>query len=620
MIRKLLLVLICLCFFTGSVAAASDEIKSLEVSVEVYSGGTCHVTLTVNAQFASTAKEFLIPLGTGAYDIHASGDFDTEKRDGVKYAIFENPYGFSGSQSFTCSYSLPCTMGEDEYGQYFTLQVPEQGFSLPINRYQITVKFPVDVTELPVWKSSYYQEDIDNYLDIKVTDNVVTASSRIAFRDHETMTMELDFQPNSFDLRHLPGQTKRVDVGFFLITAMVCICYWALRLRNKALRIHPLQAVNLDSSAGELPCQLHGLAPDLATLLAYWGNCGYVVLRKNRRGHLFVEKTMDMGNERKPAEQRLFHALFSRSDHCEIPSTRFWNAVKVEGEQLRASWMHRLFVPKSGNPFLLRVCALLGGGFASLMCFDLLLAGKPSRWFWLVVLTLLGVAFCYAVQQVVYAFSRRDGMTRLLIGSWAAILLLLVAWLAESTVIMVLNLGLQFFCAFVTRFGGRRSEPGTELLTEVLGLRRFLRKASPEMVHRLLAMDSQYFYRMLPYAEMMGLGNVFIRHFGSGGNEPCRWLICEQRTPRNALEFYTLYHEIMTEVRRGQQPSRRNLLSVKELLAKRPVKRSADRKGKPASPRQPEANRRRTETTRRRTETARRKPEAHRRPADTRRR
>ena len=45
MIRKLLLVLICLCFFTGSVAAASDEIKSLEVSVEVYSGGTWIVQL-----------------------------------------------------------------------------------------------------------------------------------------------------------------------------------------------------------------------------------------------------------------------------------------------------------------------------------------------------------------------------------------------------------------------------------------------------------------------------------------------------------------------------------------------------------------------------------------------
>ncbi len=588
MIKRLLLIFICICFFTGSVSAASDEIKALEVEVEVDSGGTCRVSLSVQAQFASTAKEFLIPLGTDAYDIHASGSFDTDSREGVEYVVFENSFGFSGSQTFSCSYSLPCTMSEDEDGQYFTLQLPEKGFALPIERYHITVRFPVEITELPTWNSSYYQEAIDNYLHIQVTDNMLTADSQIAFRDHETLTMELEFQPNSFDLRHLPGRTVGVSrLGFFLL-ALVCIGYWFLRLKNKSLHIHPLQAVNLESSAGELPCQLHGMSPDIASLLAHWGNWGYVVLWKNRRGQLFIQKSMEMGNERKAAEQRLFHALFSRSDVCEVPSGRFISAVKQEGEQLRESWQRRVFLPKSGNPLLLRTLALVAGAFVSVQCFDLMLSGRPSRWVWLVILCLLGIALCYITQQMVYAFCRRDGLQRLLSGIVAATILILIGWLAECTLLMVLNVALQFFCSFVTRYGGRRSGPGEELLKEILGLRRFLRKANNSVAHRLLTIDSQYFYRMLPYAEMLGLGRAFVRRFGDGGNEPCRWLISEQCKPRNALEFYRLYCEIMAELRYGQSfAQKRSFLAQPTRTKARQGASSANRSPR----REPTANR-----------------------------
>lgn len=599
MIKKLFLILICICFFTGSVSAASDEISFLEVEVEVDSSGTSHVSLTLQAQFASTAKEFLIPLGTDAYDIYASGSFDTDSRGDVEYVVYENDFGFNGTQTFSCSYSLPCAMTEDEGGQYYTLMLPEQGFALPIARYKLTIRFPVEVTELPTWESSYYQEVIDNYLNIQVNENVVVAQSNIAFRDHETVTMELQFQPESFDLRHLPGQTAGFTKIFFFLLGAVCLIYWFLRLRSKGIRVHPLQAVNMDSAAGELPCQLHGLSPDMASLFAHWGNLGYVVIRKNRRGQLYIQKTMDMGNERKPAEQRLFRALFSRSDICDIPSGRFQRAVQQEGEGLRASWQKRMFRGESGNPRILRTLALLAGAFISILCFDLLLAAKPSRWFWLVVLSIFGIVLCYLAQQVVYAFSRRDGLLRLVLGCSAILLLLIFAWNGACTLYMVLNLSLQFFCAYVTRFGGRRNGPGEELLREILGLRRFLRKADQEVSQQLLTSDSQYFYKMLPYAEMMGLGMNFVRRFGAGGEEPCRWLVSEQRKPRSALEFYTLYCEVMKELRAAQKPSRVLQLVGRLVGPPRPARKPANRRpanrrpanGRPTDRRKP-ANRR----------------------------
>ena len=302
---------------------------------------------------------------------------------------------------------------------------------------------------------------------------------------------------------------------------------------------------------------------------------------------------MDMGNERKVAEQRLFRALFGRSDPCEVPSGRFLNAIKWEGELLRRSWVQRMFREDSGNPALLRLMALLAGMFTNLLCFDLLLPARPSRWFWLVVLTGLGMLLCYLFRQVVYAFHRRDSLLRLAIGSGAALVLLMIAWNAECTLYMSVSLILQLFCAYVTRFGGLRSDPGEELLQGVLNLHLFLWRANQDVVHQLIAGDSQYFYRMLPYAEMMGLGKSFVRRFGAGGNEPCRWLVSEKRKPRTGEEFYTLYCEIMAELRYGQKLTQKRQSLLLEFVAglverrQRKANRRRDRN-------RPNANRRRS--------------------------
>ena len=61
-----------------------------------------------------------------------------------------------------------------------------------------------------------------------------------------------------------------------------------------------------------------------------------------------------------------------------------------------------------------------------------------------------------------------------------------------------------------------------------------------------LAQDSQYFYRILPYAEAMGLGRSLARTLGDTALEQCDWYQGAKPVPRTAAGFYSSLREALS--------------------------------------------------------------------------
>ena len=86
-------------------------------------------------------------------------------------------------------------------------------------------------------------------------------------------------------------------------------------------------------------------------------------------------------------------------------------------------------------------------------------------------------------------------------------------------------------------------------MSQLLGLRTYLRRMDRDTMRRLSASDGQSFYRLLPFAEALGVGAAFSKRFADWTPEPCAWLTDELTDPRTAKEFYQLYSEIASAVR-----------------------------------------------------------------------
>lgn len=569
--RRVLLLLCCLLLLTASVGAAGDQINALTEEVTVAEDGTVTVTATAELTFTGSVTSFTFPLGTGAGDITASGGaYEIKRLDGVDCVVFSDRTGFSGKQTFLCSYTLPCAVTNTKIGQQFDFAPIARGWEFPMESLSLRIDFPAEVSARPVWTSAYYGDVIDNYLNIRVQDKQVSANSVSAFKDYETLTMQLRFPPEAFSLRHLVGTTESVSRMAFYLLAALTLVYWLLRLRGRLLFPKTQQTIDMEATAGEIPTRFYGEPTDVAATLIHWGNLGYLTLRRTRNGRLLLSKKMEMGNERKPAERRLFAAVFRGGATCDPTTERFRRATSAAAAQLRGGWLRRCFKKKSGSPRMLRLLSLLTALPVSLLTFDLLLPSSWVRWVLLPVLLPLPVVLCSQMQRnLAYLLRRRE---RLILAAFSAAALLLLASWAGCFGTMLLNLLLQAFCALATLFGGRRTEEGEELVRRHLGLRRYLRKATTEELRRNAGADGQYFYRTLPFAELLGVGTAFSKHYGSGRLEPCPWLTVDGKTPTDAVEFYRLYAQILAQLRGEDQTLLARLLNppkTKPLAASR---------------------------------------------------
>lgn len=569
--RRILITIICLLLLSAAVLAADAQITALDTKCTVSKDGSIEVTATAEVTFSAPTESLLFPLGKEAGDITVQGrTYQEEIIDGVTCLRITGT--FSGEQSFVCSYTLPCGVENNDSGQKFCLHLPESGWEYAIEKYTLQVTFPVQVESTPQWQSGYYNDVIDNYLTIGVTENTVTAQSTAQMRDHETITMTVQFPTDTFDLRNQPGKTASVDQILFFALFIAAIIYWFFLLRGALVLPKLQQSIEMEATAGETACQMFGQTPDAFGILAHWGNLGYLTIYRNSRGRILLRKQMEMGNERKPSERKFFNAIFRESDVCDAQSLRFHNAQKTMRVSVRSGWNRRMFVPKSGNPSVLRAIGVIAGGFVSLLVFDKLLPAIGARWFFLPLLTLLGAAMCVFVQRGVCAFYRRRRALRLSLGAVSAVGLLILGGAANCSGLMLLNLLLQCFCALTTLFGAKRTEAGNDRLRRLLGLRTFLRRADQGALQRLTYLDPQYFFCMLPFAEQLGVGRPFSKHFGRIMPEACAWLSAAKITPSTHLEFYQLYEEMASAVRgeyyrktgynAGRKPRNRPLQSV----------------------------------------------------------
>ncbi|MFR7743136.1 MAG: DUF2207 family protein [Acutalibacteraceae bacterium] len=85
--------------------------------------------------------------------------------------------------------------------------------------------------------------------------------------------------------------------------------------------------------------------------------------------------------------------------------------------------------------------------------------------------------------------------------------LLAMAQLGEGVLVMLLVIACEVLIGVLTLHGGRRTAFGDEIVAQTRGYRKFLRRVTQSQLQSRLAQDSQYFYRILPYAEAMGLGS-----------------------------------------------------------------------------------------------------------------
>ena len=481
-IKRFFLLLALLLALTTCALAADGTITDLRADCLLSASGSCQVTETVTVEFTGSAQSLTLPLGANAKHGAVAG-YHAKKvtEDGYTLLRLEDAAGFSGSRTFTVTYTLSGLVSEADGAQTLTLPLLCPKWDYPIEHFSFTVSLPKETEAVPAFASGYYGDVIEDYMTTVRQGAVLRGELDTALKDHESLQMTLDL-----GARYFSGTYSG----------------WS----------------------------------------ANWLS-GYLSIAVDPQGHVSLLRHMYMGNERRGLEVRLFSALFARADRCDGASLHYKNTAKSAMGALGRYWARRLYTRTSGNPLVMRALTCLSTGIAVLSAASLLLPVLPLRALLLILCFAAGVGLSILVQRAAMHWYLRS-IPALALGGLGGVVLLLLGNLSGTFLLALLAVGLSVLTGVLTRHGGQRSRAGSQLLGQVLGFRRFLMRVSPSHLAMRLQRDPQYFYRTLPYAEAMGLGAAFARKFGDTELEPCEWYN-EPNLPRTASGFYEKLQETL---------------------------------------------------------------------------
>lgn len=508
-----ILLLVCL---AGAAEAASSASK-ISVAATVAADGSCQVTVDVNLVLESALNELYFPLPRYARNITVNGSSARVTRSGdvANVNISGLVKGVTGNFTMRLQYTLNNLVEYVEYEELTKLQLNLpllSGFSLPVEKMDFTINLPGQISGKPVFISGYFQQSIEEDISYAMTAATITGSVKTSLKDQETLRMTLDVPEEVFPQNVAMQWTMGVPDVAMIVLAVLAALYWLLRLRCAPFLRSRYAVPPAGCTAGELTCVLTGQGSDLTMMVLSWAQLGYILIQLTGNGRVILHKRMEMGNERSAYEVKIFRTLFGKRRTLESSSYHY--AALCQKVAVSPGDVRDYFRQSTGNPRVFRIlCAGIGlFGGASL---GLAMAGKALLGFLLVaVMAIFGAVSAWIIQDWVRGLHLRNA-SALILGFGLTAAWLLFGMMANRLSTAALAAGAQLLCGLAWFYGGRRTPNGRRTVSQVLGLRAYLRKLTPKDIKQLRRMDPDYFHSMAPYALALGVHRRFTKAFGN---------------------------------------------------------------------------------------------------------
>lgn len=552
--RKLLTFILTLGLILALAVGASAETAASKASVfaTVGADGVCQVSMQVTLRLEQSDPALTFPVPTQADHVTLNGTRARVKQSGSSKTIdlASALGGMAGEFNFTVSYNLSGVVQLSEVGTPQLVVPILSGFAYPVELLEFSVTLPGQVSSKPAFTSGYHQASIEQDLSAQTSGNTVSGQSLKTLKDHETLTMTLDVDEAMFPDTKLALSDALFDDTAMGVCGVLALLYWLLALRSAPVLGEKTPHPPAGCSAGELGSVLTMQGAQLSMMVFSWAQLGYILIQLDRNHRVLLHKRMDMGNERSSFEQRCFNNLFAGKRVVDTTSYRY--AMLCKKTQVLSPNVKPLISGKSGNPRLFRLlCAGIGlfGGVALGIALG---AGALLQWFWVVVLAAVGAISAWHIQNWAHSLFLLD-KHRIWVALGLSSAWVLLGFIGGVPLVGIFVPLVQLLAGLMAAFGGRRTQTGRQTMSQVLGLRRWLKSMDRQELDRIREQDPDYFHTMAPYALALGVDKAFARQFGKSGIPSCSYLTTGMDGHRSAAEWSILMRRAIEAMERRQK-------------------------------------------------------------------
>lgn len=555
--------LLCSLAFGVSAATAATQV-TYQASASL--DESCEVALTATIHLDEPVKDLSFPVPSSASNITLNGSRvgSSVSGEGRYVDISGITAGLAGDFSFGITYHLDDIIDTNDNG-FLEMQLPLlAGFAYPVEKMSFTVTMPGEITSKPAFTSGYHQASIEQDMVFSYEGNTVTGASVRPMKDRETLLMTLPVSEEMYPQAVI--QLHDFDAYYLLmgIFGGLALLYWLIFLRNLPPRFVTVTAPPEGYCAGQLGSLIRLQGADLTTMIFTWAQLGYLVIRIDKRDRVMLYKQMEMGNERSAFERRWFQLLFENRNFTDTSSFRY--TMLCQKLALQTSQLQGLVHPKSGSKPVFRGLVTLVGVFCGI-CLGLTLTMEAAvQWF----PTMLIAIYCGAASWLIQLWADdlfSQHKTKIFLAILLAAGWLTLSIIAKTTALDGWIIAAMFLAGLMASFGGRRTEPGRQLMSEALGFRRYMCTIPRAQLHHIRLKNPDYFHDLAPYALALGCDKAFAHRFGKDMVPPCPYIQGVPQKPMAATEWceYLRRTANLMESRLRQMPMERATNFIRSL-------------------------------------------------------
>lgn len=549
--RRVIALVLCL-FLFALPAHAANAAPSVSTTAVVTENGSCQVTIEADIRLDEPVRGIKFPLGSGINSVTLNGSAaPLTQSEGITSVNMSHLDGKTGLYSCTISYVVNSVVETDDEGKQ-TVTVPLlYGFPYPVEQMSFSVTMPTTFDTIPTFYSGYHGQDIERQMSASISGSTITGSIAQELKDSETLFLKLAAPEGMFPASQTFGGSLGFDAIAMLVCAVLAFLYWLLYLRCLPHSAPRRSTAPEGICAGQLGTYLVHKSADLSVMVLQWAQLGYLIIHLDDNGRVFLHKKMDMGNERSTFEQRCFRDLFGRKLMMDATGYRFQKVCdKAAAVSRRQANGCRSSL---GAVKLFRLISCLVGAFAGIAMGDAISNDHTWR---LILMGLFGVVcfgLCWLIQAGMGCLHLR-GKADLKLSLVLCAVFLAAAWLCGCIWYGVAAVVWSLLAGLCAAYGGRRTDNGQRIFSEILGLRRHMRKAGKGELKRILAANRNYYFELAPYALALGVDKTFAERFGDARLPACTWLVSGIDS-RTAPEWYTQLREVHKAMNRERKPS-----------------------------------------------------------------
>lgn len=554
--------------------------SSYSAVYDVQSDNLIKVEQTFDIRYATPSHGIIVDIavngGEKVRNLKVDGyeySLGHEGNGGLVYVkIGSSDYLVSGTKTYTLTYDYILPNAD---AKKFAFTPIGAGYSFRIERANVTLNFP---NEVPSFR-------LDTYYAPTGAKNEITASGRLS-NNNKTLTF------SAADLTPYTGVTVDVDFGAavfssradtdWIATAIICALIIAALIlvkifacKNKTItpivEFYPPQDENGNKM---LPVQLGKLIDnscsneDVTSFIFYWASKGYLSIGENN-GSFFLKKERELTKPVTSYESEMFEKLFALGKgelgnevvrEADLKG-KFSPTVEKVKARVNSEYKGQMY-KKSNTTLSLVSAALTCLALMGIIVFAYMrVSTQYFNGFGLITIFPLAIAYMLGMYISHYHFKiskvKRISLFVALLVLSAAVgvcTALLINGDVMSIFERVMIGATMFFGCIVPPFMYVRTERYNKNLESIIGFRDFLRDAEKDRLETLLAENPQYYYDILPYANVLGVSDIWEKKFESMTIEPPRYYASD--SVFDLLLFNHFYRRSLVNMRQSFAPPR----------------------------------------------------------------